>query len=90
MFTKIVLWIMKKAFTSKMRPMIEPAIKEMYRIIATENLNLSTKIVYVKKSKAQYKLVFFENIEGKLKFNIGRHKIDDHVPCGDLSPIYPS
>lgn len=41
--------------------------------MAIERLPLRSEILRVKKGKKKYDLLFFENANGKMKFNIGRH-----------------
>ena len=79
MFTKILIWMLNKAFDKKNRKQLEPCIKELYRRMAQENLKIKTEIVKVKKGKRRYDLVFFETPTGKLKFNLGRHW-QEHAP----------
>ena len=73
MFTRILIWMLNKAFNGKNRKQLEPCIKELYRRMAQENLSIKTEIVKVKKGKRRYDLMFFETPVGKLKFNLGRH-----------------
>lgn len=70
---KIINWLLRKVFESKLRTAIEPSITEMYRQIAKDNLNIRTEIVRVKKGKRKYELLFFQTPEFKLRFNLGRH-----------------
>lgn len=73
MWTNFLIWLLNKAFESKMRAKLEPCIKELYRRTASEALTLKTEVVKVKKGKRKYDLVFFETKEGRLRCNMGRH-----------------
>lgn len=85
MFTKLLIWILNKAFNSKTRKQLEPCIKELYRRMAQENLTIKTEIVKVKKGKRRYDLLFFETSSGQLKFNLSRHWEDNKIMEKDLS-----
>jgi len=84
MISKLIIWIFNKAFDSKMRNKLEPYIKETYRRMADENLQIRTEIVKVKKGKNRYDLAFFETNDFKLKFNLSRHMSLDF---GDKSKV---
>ena len=73
MGTNILIWILKRAFNGKSRKKLEPVIKQLYKIQATENLELKTDIIKVKKGKRKYYILFFEDRFGVLKFILSRH-----------------
>ena len=74
---KLIIWIFNKAFESKMRSNLEPYIKEAYRRMAKENLQIRSEILKVKKGNNRYDVAFFETPEGKLKFNLKRELPND-------------
>ena len=48
-------------------------ITSLYRSIAKENLQITTKVVPVKKGKIRYTLVVIEDRHGKTVYNLGRY-----------------
>jgi hypothetical protein len=53
--------------------MPEELITSLYRMIVKNNLQITTKVVNVKKGKIKYTLVIIKDRELKTVFNIGRH-----------------
>jgi hypothetical protein len=57
-------------------------IKSLYRAIADSELKITTKEIAVKKGRIKYTLLIIESIDGKRKYNLGRHFLKDSiVPC---------
>jgi hypothetical protein len=73
MFIKFVIWLLNKVFNGKNRVKVEPTIKELYRVMAKDNLILRSQIINVKKGKRKYDLLVFETPKGNIKVNLGRH-----------------
>jgi len=74
MINKVLIWMLNRSFNGKNRKKIEPCIKDLYRRMAHENLRIKAEIIKVKKGKRRYDLMFLETVDGKLKFNLGRHR----------------
>ena len=72
-FTKILIYLLCKAFESKARTELEPCIKNFYRRMVKEEFEIKTEIVKVKKGNRRYDILFLETPEQKLKFNLNRH-----------------
>jgi hypothetical protein len=83
MFIKFLIYMLNRTF-NKNRKQLEPCIKELYRRMACENLNIKAEIVKVKKGKRRYDLMFFETPEGNIKFNLGRHWESKHPMIADV------
>lgn len=84
MFSKILIYLLKKAFDSKIRESIAPCITELHRRTVSDNLTIRKEIVRVKKGKRRYDILFIETPEGKLKFNLGRHWENNTIYTQDL------
>jgi len=48
-------------------------IKSLYRMIVEDELQITTKVIDVKKGKIKYTLIIVEDRNGKTRFNLGRH-----------------
>lgn len=74
---KIIIWIQNKidkyviARFQKLMP--KEIIRSLYRIVAEGDLEITTKVVEVKKGKIRYTLVITKDKNLKTIFNIGRH-----------------
>ena len=73
MYTNLLIWLLLKCFNGKGRSKIETLIKELYRVVASENLQIKSELIRVKKGKKRYDLLIWEMPCGKLKFDLGRH-----------------
>lgn len=78
LFTKLFISILNKLFNGKLRSSLSPVIRKLYSRIATEDFQIATDIVCVKKGKIKYKLVFFETPDQHIRINIGRHKVENN------------
>ena len=73
MIYKFLIWSLNKVFDGKNRVRLEATIKKLYRKMASEDLEIKSEIVKVKKGKTRYSVLYLETPEGKLKFNLGRY-----------------
>ena len=86
-FTKILIYLLCKAFESKARTELEPCIKNFYRRMVREEFLIKTEIVKVKKGNRRYDILFLETPEQKLKFNLNRHwELDKTISSDTLEP----
>jgi len=49
-------------------------LRKMFKRIVGEDLTIAEKIINVKKGKLRYRLLIIATPEGKLRYNLGRHK----------------
>ena len=63
----------KYVITRFQKLMPKKLITSLYRAIAKENLQITTKVVPIKKGKIRYTLVVIEDKKGKTVYNLGRY-----------------
>lgn len=62
-----------KAFNSKMRPLVEPTVVNLYQQSKKESFYLKTEIVKAKKGERRFYVAAFENASGKTKCVVGKY-----------------
>ena len=72
-------YIIERAINLPLEGKIKTFITSEYEKIAAAKLPIKTDIVKIKKGKSRYVIAYFATKKGVLKFNFGRHQINNFV-----------
>lgn len=79
LFSLILIFLLKKAFEGKTRPLIELEIANLYKRSKKENFYIKTEIVKVKKGERRFFVAYFEDANQKTKCHLGRYRLDTPI-----------